>query len=259
MGDRGKRAPLRLFALEDFPLVQPGDDLVALIAAALERQGDTLEARDVIVVAQKIVSKSEGRAVRLADVVPGERARELAAATGKDPRIVELVLRESTDIIRQRKNVLIARHRNGYVYANAGIDQSNVGPDGQAWALLLPEDSDASAARLRAGLAARYGVELAVIVNDSAGRPWRLGVTGIALGTAGMLALQSRIGDPDLFGRPLEITEIAVADELAAAASHLMGQADEATPVVVIRGARYRASESDSRALIRPIEQDLFR
>ena len=134
-----------------------------------------------------------------------------------------------------------------------------MGPDGQAWALLLPEDSDASAARLRAGLAARYGTALAVIVNDSAGRPWRLGVTGIALGTAGMLALESRIGDPDLFGRPLEITEIAVADELAAAASHLMGQADEATPIVVIRGARYRASESDSRALIRPIEQDLFR
>ena len=253
------RQPLRLLALEHIPLVQPGDDIAALVSQALSRQGESLRDGDVLVVAQKIISKSEGRLVKLDSVTPGARALELAQATGKDARIVELVLRESTDIVRQRKNVLIARHRNGYVYANAGIDQSNVGPDGSEHALLLPENPDASAARLRSALNAAHRVDIAVIINDSAGRPWRLGVTGIALGAAGFLALESRVGKPDLFGRPLEITEVAVADELAAAASHLMGQANEGLPVVLIQGAALTRAEADSRALIRPLDQDLFR
>ncbi len=253
------RQPLRLLALEAFPLVRQGDDIAALISQALARQGERLRDDDVLVVAQKIISKSEGRLVRLDTITPGERALELAQATGKDARIVELVLRESSAILRRRKNVLIARHRNGYVYANAGIDQSNVGPDGSEQALLLPEDPDASAARLRGALSARHGADIAVIINDSAGRPWRLGVTGIALGTAGFLPLESRVGQPDLFGRPLEITEIAVADELAAAASHLMGQADEGLPVVLIRGAALTRAEVGSGALIRPLAEDLFR
>jgi coenzyme F420-0:L-glutamate ligase/coenzyme F420-1:gamma-L-glutamate ligase len=212
----------------------------------------------LVVVAQKIVSKAENRYVEMAAIAPGARARELARETGKDARFVELVLSESSDVVRTGKNVLITRHRNGYVYANAGIDQSNIVGSESGRALLLPADPDASAARLRAAFVAACGVEVAVIINDSAGRPWRMGVTGIAIGCAGILALKSRIGDGDLFGKPLQVTEIAVADELAAAASHLMGQADEGTPVVLIRGARYEASDAGSGALIRPRAMDLF-
>lgn len=251
---------MQLIALQGFPIVERGDDLPALITQALEGQNEALREADVLVVAQKIVSKSEGRLVQLDSIVPSPRALELAALTGKDPRVVELVLRESTEIVRHRKNVLITRHRNGYVYANAGIDQSNVGRrDEPQCALLLPENPDASAAALRTALRNRHGADIAVIVNDSAGRPWRLGVTGIALGTAGFLPLESRVGKPDLFGRPLEITEVAVADELAAAASHLMGQGDEGRPVVLIRGAVIQRAEAGSGSLIRAPDQDLFR
>ena len=251
---------LELFALEQFPLVEPGDDLPALIARSLSAGGETLAAGDVVVLAQKVVSKSEDRYVLLADVTPGGRAIELAKVVNKDPRFVELVLRESTDVVRQFKDVLIVRHRHGYVYANAGIDQSNIDTAaGRERVLLLPEDPDASAARLRHALQQRFGVELAVIINDSAGRPWRMGVTGIAIGVSGIQPLVSHIGDPDLFGKALLITEIAAADEIAAAASYLMGQADEGRPVVVVRGARYRKSDEGTRALIRPREKDLFR
>ncbi len=251
---------LELFALEQFPMVEPGDDLAGLIAESLQQCGETLRHNDVVVLAQKIVSKSENRYVMLAEVTPGERAIELAKVVNKDPRFVELVLRESSDVVRQFKDVLIVRHRHGYVYANAGIDQSNIDTDeGRERVLLLPEDSDASAARLRAALKKRFGVELAVIINDSAGRPWRMGVTGIAIGASGIQALVSHIGDPDLFGKALQITEIAAADEIAAAASYVMGQADEGRPVVVVRGARYRPSDTGTQALIRPREKDLFR
>jgi coenzyme F420-0:L-glutamate ligase/coenzyme F420-1:gamma-L-glutamate ligase len=250
-------ARLELYALPGLPLVKPGDDLARLILDALRANGEALRARDIVVVAQKIVSKSENRYVDMSSITPGERARELAAVTGKDARFVELVLSESSDVVRTGKNVLIVRHRNGYVYANAGIDQSNIEPVAGR-ALLLPEDPDASAARLRDALCAASGVEVAVIINDSAGRPWRMGVTGIAIGCAGILALKSRIGEGDLFGKPLLVTEIAVADELAAAASHVMGQADEATPVVLVRGAQYEASGTGSKSLIRPRSLDLF-
>jgi len=249
---------IELFALDGFPLVEPGDNLVELIAQALARQGETLRTGDVVVLAQKIVSKSENRYVRLADVTPSERAQELAAVVNKDPRFVELVLRESTDVVRQAKDVLIVRHRHGYVYANAGIDQSNI-QQAEARVLLLPENPDASAQNLRHALNAKFGVNVAVVINDSAGRPWRMGITGIAIGVAGLLALDSRIGDPDLFGKALQITEIAAADEIAAAASFVMGQADEGTPVVVVRGARYKPSEAGSAPLIRARDKDLFR
>lgn len=252
-------ARVELIAVPGLPLVEPGDDLACLILGGLARQGEALRSRDVVVIAQKVVSKAENCYVDMEDIVPGARAQELAAQTGKDARFVELVLSESSDVVRTGKNVLIVRHRNGYIYANAGIDQSNIDPSAPGLrALLLPKDPDASAARLRAALAAASGAEVAVIINDSAGRPWRMGVTGIAIGSAGILALHSRIGDGDLFGKPLLVTEIAVADELAAAASHVMGQADEACPVVLVRGARYESSEEGSARLIRPRAMDLF-
>lgn len=250
---------MTLTALTGMPLVEAGADLAALIGAALHAADETLAPGDVLVVAQKIVSKAEGRRVCLADVTPSARALALAAETGKDPRLVELILRESATILRARPGVLITEHRQGQIQANAGIDQSNVAPGGDAYVLLLPEDADASARRLRDALGQRTGIAPAIIINDSAGRAWRLGIAGFALGCAGLRALDSRIGKADLFGRPLEVTEIAVADELAAAASHLMGQADEGTPVVLIRGARFSAGGGGARALLRPREQDLFR
>lgn len=254
------RSRLQLTAIKGLPLVQPGAELADLIADALAREGETLHDGDLLVIAQKIVSKAENRYVELDKIVPSTRALELAAVVEKDARLVELVLRESTEVLRYRKNVLVVRHRSGHVCANAGIDQSNVDmTDGRPRALLLPLDADASAAMFREALGNRYGVDVGIIVNDSAGRAWRLGLTGLALGTAGFLPLESHIGKPDMFGRPLEITEVAVADELAAAASFLMGQADEAVPVVLVRGARLAYSTGTAAKLIRPLDQDLFR
>jgi coenzyme F420-0:L-glutamate ligase/coenzyme F420-1:gamma-L-glutamate ligase len=253
-------ACLELFALEGFPLVEPGDDLVRLLVAALADNGLQLRPGDVLVIAQKIVSKAEGRYVRLAEVAPGARASDLAAQTGKDPRLVELILRESREVIRARPGVIIVEHRNGYVHANAGIDRSNIsyGPDDPR-VLLLPEDPDGSAASLRRGLAEVTGVAPPVIINDSAGRAWRNGTVGIAIGCAGLAPLHNQIGEKDLFGNVLEVTEPAVADELAAAASLLMGQAAEARPVVLARGVALRAGEAGSAALIRDRAMDLFR
>jgi coenzyme F420-0:L-glutamate ligase/coenzyme F420-1:gamma-L-glutamate ligase len=254
------RQRLQLLALPGFPRVEPGDDLAELIVAALDRAGEKLQPGDLLVVAQKIVSKAENRYVHLNTVVPGERALQLAPEVDKDPRLVELVLQESVAVLRTRRGAIIVEHRNGYVHANAGIDQSNIASDpDNPRVLLLPEDPDASARTLREELRTRTGVAPAVIINDSAGRAWRTGVVGFALGTAGFEPLENRIGEPDLFGRALEITEVAVADELAAAASLLMGQAAEGAPVVLVRGAQLRASEQGSGALIRPREQDLFR
>ncbi|GAB4143987.1 MAG: coenzyme F420-0:L-glutamate ligase [Sphingomonadales bacterium] len=250
-------ARMCLTALAGLPLVRPGDDLAALIVDALAGNGETLAAGDVLVVAQKIVSKAEGRLVRLADVTVTDEARALAAKVGKDPRLVSLILAESAAVIRAVKGVLIVAHKRGYVHANAGIDQSNIGADDAA--LLLPQDPDASAARLRAALRARTGADVAIIINDSAGRAWRLGVCGFALGSAGLTALDDQIGNADLFGRPLAVTQVAVADELAAAASHLMGQAGEGAPVVLVRGARFSASDAGADMLLRPPAEDLFR
>ena len=251
---------LSLFALPGIPMVQPGDDLPALIADGLARAGEAVAEGDVLVVAQKIVSKSEGRYADLATVEPGAEARELAARTAKDPRMVELILSESRRVVRHRSGVIIVEHRLGFVMANAGIDNSNVEPAGtDERVLLLPRDPDGSARRIREGLRERLGADFAVIVNDSVGRAWRVGTVGLALGAAGLPSLLDLRGRDDLFGRPLEVTQVGLADELAAAASLLQGEADEGMPVVVVRGLAAAGPGNAGAALIRDEADDLFR
>jgi len=253
-------AELRLLALPGIPLVAEGDDVAALMLEALAACGEALRDGDVLVVAQKIVSKAEGRLVRLASVSPSERARVLAKETGKDPRMVELILGESDEVLRHRRDVIVVVHRLGLVMANAGIDQSNVGGDAEdADALLLPLDPDASCAALRATLRRRTGADVGVVINDSHGRAWRNGTVGVAIGVAGLPALVDLRGRPDLYERALRITEVGLADELAAAASLLMGQSDEGRPVILARGVPYARREGSARELLRPRERDLFR
>lgn len=251
---------LELVALPGIPMVRQGDDLAGLIAAALERAGQTLHAADVVVVAQKIVSKAEGRSIDLATVTPSTDAVKLGDKIGKDPRLVELILSESTRVVRSRPNLMIVQHRLGFVMANAGVDQSNVAPaDGVHRALLLPRDPDASAEALRASLQLRFGVPVGVIISDSFGRAWRRGTCGIAIGAAGLPSLIDLRGQPDLFGRTLEVSIIGFADEIAAAASLLQGQAAEAQPVVLVRGLDWSAPVAPAAELVRPLEEDLFR
>lgn len=252
-------AQLEITALPGLPLVRPGDDLAALIGDGIAAAGLRPEAGDVLVVAQKIVSKAEGRYAEIAGVTPSEAARELAAKTGKDARLVELILSESREVLRYRPNLIIVLHKLGLVMANAGIDASNVEPGGGERVLLLPEDPDASAARLRRGLAARTGVEVGVIINDSVGRAWRRGIIGTAIGAAGLPTRLDLRGHEDLFGRPLMVTEVGLADELAAAASLLQGQAAEGRPVVLIRGLAFGASTDTAHDLVRAAGEDLFR
>lgn len=253
-------ARLELIAVPGLPLIAAGDDLPGLIEGALAGAGTALAAGDIVVIAQKIVSKAEGRRVRLADVEPSAEALALAGEVGKDPRLVELILTESRRVVRKRPGVLIVEHRLGLVMANAGIDQSNIGgEETEPAALLLPLDPDASAARLAEGLSARAGVRIGVVINDSFGRPWRQGTVGVAIGAAGLASIVDRRGDPDLFGRTLRVTVIAHADEIAAAASLLMGQSDEGRPAVVVRGLAPAGPEAPARALIRPAAEDLFR
>src|SRR3984885_7919997 len=249
-----------IIGLPGVPMVQPGDNLHAIAVSALVDADLALEAGDVLVVAQKIVSKAEGRFVDVTTVTPSARAVKLAEETGKDPRFVQLVLAESKRIVRHRPNLIIAEHRLGFVMANAGIDHSNVAPGGgNERVLLLPIDPDASARALREELVASYGVPVAVIISDSFGRPWRRGTVGIAIGAAGLPAIIDWRGHPDLFGRPLEVTETGFADEIAAAASLVMGQADEAIPIVLVRGLHWTAPEANVAELVRPPEHDLFR
>ncbi len=253
---------ITLQALGGIPMLEPGDDLALVIAEALTASRLTLQAGDILVLAQKIVSKAEGRIVDLCEVTPGARAIELAAASGKDPRLVELILQESVAIIRQRRGLLITEHRQGWIMANAGIDSSNVQSKGEAEnVLLLPVDPDQSAADLRGKLGERHGVNVGVIISDSFGRPWRLGTTGVALGAAGVPSLWDRRGENDLFGRELRVSQQAVADELANAASLLQGQAGEGLPVVLVRGFELgeEAPERPAADLIRDAAEDLFR
>jgi coenzyme F420-0:L-glutamate ligase/coenzyme F420-1:gamma-L-glutamate ligase len=250
---------LQLLALPGFPLVRPGDDLAALIAEALARASVALRTEDVVVVAQKIVSKAEDRFVALERITPSSRATALAAEIGKDPRLVEVILSESVRVVRSRPNLLITEHRLGFVMANAGIDHSNVASGGPEQVLLLPLDPDGSAARLRAGLGARCGVSPGVVITDSFGRPWRRGTCGVAIGAAGIASLVDMRGKPDLFGRALQVTVVARADEIAAAAGLLQGQAGEGRPVVLLRGLTSDAPVVPAAALVRPPAEDLFR
>lgn len=264
MAEDAAAAGLRLLALPGFPAVAGGDDLAALTLAALDRGGLALRDDDVLVLAQKVVSKAEGRRVDLAGVVPGTAALALAESVRKDPRLVELILRESRRVVRAAPDVLIVEHRLGLVMANAGIDQSNVAdPALGEFALLLPQDPDASAAGLRERLHALTGRAPGIVISDSFGRPWRIGTVGVAIGCAGLPAVLDLRGRPDLFGRPLRVTVVGHADEIAAAASLLMGQGNEACPVVLVRGLSTAGPErppaQPAAALIRPVQQDLFR
>lgn len=249
---------LSLFPLPGLPAVQSGDDLAALIIAALRTADLRPQAGDILVITQKIVSKAEGRVRRLADVVPSPRAHELAEQSGKDPRLIELILGESREVLRCRTNVIIVEHRLGIVIANAGIDRSNVA-GGDDTLLLLPLDPDASAAQLRERLEGAFDVRLGVIITDSVGRAWRMGTVGIAIGVAGVPAWQDLRGRADLFGRALQVSEIAPADSLAAAAVLAMGEAAENTPVVLVRGLPPADSTQPASAVLRPKQDDLFR
>lgn len=251
---------LALTALPGIPLIKPGDDLTAIILTALADSGETLQAGDILVLAQKIVSKAEGRYAYLKDVEPSPQALELAAKTEKDPRLVELILSESVEVVRHRPGVIIVAHRLGYVSANAGIDASNVRQtEAGARVLLLPKDPDKSCADLREAIKTATGVEVGVLINDSHNRAWRNGATGITLGAAGVPTLLDLRGQPDLFDRDLRSTEVGLADEIASAASILMGQANEGRPVVLVRGLPYPSREGNAQELIRPKENDLFR
>lgn len=247
-------------ALPNIPLVQPGDDVCAIIKAGLADAGIVLQNGDVIVIAQKIVSKSENRYVDLAQIVPSETAVRLAEVTSKDARHVEVVLAESSEVLRVKKNTIIVAHRLGFVMANAGIDESNIThADGEGRVLLLPVDPNKSCNDIKKALDRDFAVSVGVIINDSFGRAWRNGVVGVALGAAGITSLQNLIGSPDLFGRTMKVTEVAIGDELAAAASLVMGQGAEGSPIVHVRGFENPAAENDASALIRPKTMDMFR
>jgi coenzyme F420-0:L-glutamate ligase/coenzyme F420-1:gamma-L-glutamate ligase len=249
-----------LFALPGVPLIEPGDDLAVILAAAIRASEIGLSDRDILVVAQKIVSKAEGRYVSLNGIVSSPRAVEIAAKTGKDPRYVEVVLSQSEDIVKVGPHVVVAAHKLGFVMANAGVDESNIRHDaGEERLLLLPLDPDGSARRLKQRLDEDFGVSIGIVINDSFGRPWRNGVVGVALGASGVPALVDRVGEPDLFGRKLKVTEIAFADELASAASMLMGQAGEGLPAVLVRGLALESPDRPAAALIRARERDMFR
>jgi coenzyme F420-0:L-glutamate ligase/coenzyme F420-1:gamma-L-glutamate ligase len=283
-GSKGGYMPLVLTPLPGIPMLQPGDDLAAVILKALDLAHIHLQDGDVMVLAQKIVSKVEGRIVSLAWVEPSSRASELAACCEKDPRLVEWILRESREVLRVRPGTIVVEHRLGFVCANAGIDHSNVGPgavgsDRQSglpldslapdtpapeypaedWVLLLPENPDASAQALRQRLETANGLRLGVMIIDSHGRAWRLGTVGATIGLAGIPGLVDLRGQPDLFGYRLRVTQVGAADELAAAASLVMGQANEGTPVVHVRGFPYSLREACLSELLRPKSEDLFR
>lgn len=254
-------ASMHLFAVPGLPSIQPGDDVAALIAAKLAAAGETLQAGDILVIAQKVVSKAEGRLVRLADVTPGAQAQEIAAIVGKDPRVIQVVLDDSREVLRVRRGLLVVEQRSGWVCANAGVDRSNVQPgDDSDYLALLPADADASATAIRTRLTELTGVAPAVIINDSHGRAWRIGTVGTAIGCAGLPPIWNQRGLHDLFGYELVSSEECIADELAAAASLLMGQSDEGRPVVVIRGYTPPAlSPAPARTIQRPAAMDAFR
>ena len=253
-------AELTLRALDGVPVVKAGDNLAAIVLDALSASGQSLKDGDVVVLAQKIVSKAEGRLIDLNGVQPSQKAIEIAARSDKDPRVVQLILEESDEVLRVRPGAVIVGHRLGFVAANAGIDQSNIGngPEDDR-VLLLPLDPDGTCARLRGELKARTGMDAVVMIIDSIGRAWRNGTVGTAIGLSGMAGLLDLRTKPDMFGRPLKTSELGLADELASAASLIMGQASEGRPIVLARGIPYPRREGNAHELIRPKEIDLFR
>ena len=248
---------MQLFALDGIPLIKPGDQLAALILAALKSSQLSLQNGDVLVLAQKIVSKSANRYVSLANSEPSARAQTLARLCNKDARLVEIILGESRGVVRAHRDVLIVEHRLGFVLANAGVDASNVGDEGKV--LLLPINPDGSCQALCSSMASAAGMKIGVLINDSWGRAWRMGTIGTAIGIAGVPGVEDLRGKADLYGRKLRSSELAVADELAAAASLVMGQAGEGHPVVLVRGFPYALRESSAAELVRPRSLDLFR
>jgi coenzyme F420-0:L-glutamate ligase / coenzyme F420-1:gamma-L-glutamate ligase len=253
---------LNLTSLKNIPFIRQGDNLADILLNSLAETGIALQSDDILVLAQKIVSKSEGRMVNLASVTPSPRALELAPQVDKDPRLIELILQESHEVLRVRKGVIVVEHKLGFVCANAGIDHSNVlgeGNEKEEFVLLLPENPDVSAKNLREEIKKRTGKNVGVMIIDSHGRAWRVGTVGICIGLSGIPALVDERGWRDLFGYTLKATIVGVADELAAAASLIMGQAAEGTPVVHVRGFPYPLGEGSLSELIRPREQDMFR
>lgn len=251
-------AALSLIPLAGVPLIDAGADLATVVLDAVEASGQSLVDGDIVVLAQKIVSKAEGRMIELSGVTASTQAIDIARQVDKDPRLVELILSEAKEVMRVRKGVLIVRHRLGLVLANAGIDQSNIDQGGEPRALLLPVDPDASAQALRTAIADSSGADVAVLIIDSLGRAWRTGTTGTAIGIAGMPGLVDLRGREDLHGRRLETSELGLADEVAAAASLVMGQADEGRPIVIVRGVGYDRRDGSAAELIRPRHMDLF-
>lgn len=250
---------LELIPLPGIPLVQPGDDLAQLIADALHRAGLVLTGRDIVVVAQKIVSKAEGRYVRLDEVTPSPRAEELAQITAKPAKLVEVILQDTAEIIRARRDLLLVQHRLGFISANAGIDHSNVGGE-EGLVLRLPLDPDASARTIRQRLAGLTGANGPVLVIDSHGRAWRFGTVGVVIGLSGLAPVQDLRGAPDLFGHLLRYTDVGFTDQIASAASLLMGQAAEGLPVVIVRGLFFSLNEQARAAdVLRPKDMDVFR
>jgi len=241
------------------PEIASGDDLPAMLAQSLSAGDPGLQPGDILVVTQKIVSKAEGRMVDPATVVPGARAQEVAARIGKDPALVELVLRESAAIVREAPNILITRHRLGHVMANAGIDASNLGTGSGAQVLLLPENPDASAQAIASACKAQLGIRPAVLISDSFGRPWRVGTVNVALGMAGLPGVIDQRGQPDRDGRTMQVTQIALADSIAAAAGLAMGEGAEGLPACIVRGLTWPDDAQTSDVILRPETEDLFR
>ncbi len=252
---------MTLFSVPGLPLVHPGDDLAQLIVEKMDAAGQQLQSGDILVMAQKIVSKAEGRLVRLSDVTPGAQALELAEITGKDPHVVQAILDDSNEVVRARRGLLIVEQKSGWVCAHAGMDRSNVQPvNGEEMVALLPENSDASAEGLRGRLAELTGAEVAVLISDSHGRPWKFGTMGVCIGCAGIPPLWNQRGLPDLFGYELLASEECIVDELAGAAALLMGQSAEGRPVVIVRG--YIPPDlpaAPATVIQRPKEFDVFR
>ncbi|MFN8598367.1 MAG: coenzyme F420-0:L-glutamate ligase [Anaerolineae bacterium] len=248
---------LRIVPLTGIPLIQPGDNLANILGNAINRAGGLLE-YDVLVIAQKIVSKAEGRYVDLDTITPSDHAKAVALQCEKDPRLIEVILSESTSVVRVRPGLIITRHRLGFVSANAGVDRSNVAPDGVERVLMLPENPDQSAQQIRAVLRERFGMDLGVIIADSHGRPHRMGTVGVAIGLSGLPGVEDWRGRKDLFGYTLQHTEVGLADQIAAAATLLLGQAAESIPAVIVRGAVFEARDGSAQEINRPREMDLF-